>query len=410
MVLTIAVCVGLAASPASAAPVFLGTAARDGASELDRAAIDRALSQAFQSPGSDGATTTAPSERAGDVASLLEEARAVAAKKRWAQVLTLTAKALVLWESGPAFSDDDNSKGLGRALLSLRADAALGAKKKKIASTAAQALLTIDPSYSPPKGASKPLLKLFVAARRDTKLNATLAINGPPGAEAIVDGQRRGTTPVVLDKLAAGAHYVAVVHEGQWHTKRMVLRKGRNTFAPSVKNEPRQDASDVLALIQSPIDEQQLVAGCGALGDDVVIAVVMPASAGLEVISVRVHDERVVSVHGASLGPTTDRDHTASDLAKALADSESDSWVDNQGRGAEELRTKLFSRGTGAAGVSAGAVDDGEEGAVSPLVITAAVIGGVAAVAALGGAAAFVGYGEYRRNTGFKWSVDASKL
>ncbi len=418
--LVVVVATVLCAPRAFAGPVYLGSTAREGVSAEDRAAIDAALVRAFDKNGipvldATSAVDDTAAKALEDATTALSDARTAADANRWAAALTKTAEGFAAWERGPAFADDDKSKALGRDLLSLRALAAIEAKKKRPADEAARALIVLQPKYEPnKKKAPKPLLKLFAAVKASVKFTATIAVKSKnPGADVIVDGKQKGVTPMVVEGLATGVHYVAVKSpDGSRFTERVMVTKAGASVMATVGGKKQTAAKEVLALVEQPVGAQKLVEACTGVADDVVVAVLLPAGKNVEVISGRVVKGEVRSVNGVKIVPLeNDRERATFALAEAISQGTQDKWLDTEkDRDTGELRPKLFSGvGSVTTDPSATAADD-EGGGISPAVIAVAAIGAGVAVVALGGAAGFFGYREVRKDSGFTWSVDASKL
>jgi hypothetical protein len=406
--------VALVSSSARAAPVYLGSAARSGVSEEDRAAIEAALVRALRKQGipvvdASAMTEDAAARAKSDARSALDDASAAYADADWRGVLEHTATGFAAFEKGPAFSADERDMALGRDLLSLRAVAALRLKNQKVAEESARALLVIQPSYAPnAKKAPKGLVQLFDDVRDElsTFPPAPLDVRSKPaGALIVLDGKRRGKTPMVIPDVAPGIHYVAIETRDARYTERVTLLEDGARVNAKLGGRRQASAREVLELVQNPVGAKKLVDAASDAGNDVVVAVMLPAGKDVEVVAGRVRDGEVQSVLGTRIGPLeNDRERSSYVLAQAIADGTTDRWLDAaKGQDPSTLRPKLFT-GTGSKEV------EPEESVISPAVIAVAVVGGVVALAAVGGTIGFVVLRETRKDQGFTWTVDTKGL
>lgn len=402
------------AGAARAAPVYLGSAAREGVSAADREAFDALLVRALQKQGipvldtSSAAKDTAARARQ-TAREALEDASAAYADEDWRAVLDLTAKAFKAYENGPAYSDAAKDADLVRDILALRALAALSTKKRDIAHDSMRKLLVLQPKYAPnKKKAPRALLRLVDDVRDELRATpaATLEVKSrPPGARVVVDGKRRGKAPVVIEDLSPGTHYVALDSSDGQHTERVELAEEGARVLAKVGGKKRANAREVLALVEKPVGAAELVSAAGDAGDDVVVAVLLPAGKNVDLVAGRIKDGEVRCVLGITAGPLENERETAAFLlAEGIREQKKDRWLEEGStRDPGELRQQLFS------GKGSTVVEEEGEG-VSPALIAVGVIGGVAAVTLLGVGVAVFAVRESRKDQGFTWSADASRL
>jgi PEGA domain len=227
----------------------------------------------------------------------------------------------------------------------------------------------------------------------------------PPGARVVVDGRRRGKAPMVLEDLSPGAHYVLMDSPDGRHTERVELDDEGARVLAKVGGKKRANAKEVLALVEKPVGAKQLVDIASEAGDDVVVAVLLPAGKNLDVICGRIADGEVKSVLGITAGPLeNDRETAAFLLAEGIREQKKDRWLDTDStRNAGELREQLFT------GKGSTVIEEEGDGP-SPALIAVGIIGGVGVATALGVGVALFAVREARKDEGFTWSVDGSRL
>ena len=158
-------------------------------------------------------------------------------------------------------------------------------------------------------------------------------------------------------------------------------------------------------MIEKPVGADKLVAIATEAGDDVVVAVLLPAGKNVELVAGRIKGGEVRCVLGVTAGPLeNDREKAAFLLAEGIREQKKDRWLDEGStRSVDELREQLFT-GRGSTEV----VEEGE--GPSPALIAVGVIGGVAVATVAGVGIAWIAVTESRKDQGFTWRVDGSRL
>jgi hypothetical protein len=405
------------ATGARAEPVFLGTASRGDIpperAQAFRAALQKAADLQglrLADPRTKGEGTAQALARARRV---LDDAATAYADGEYLEAFQGAAEAIAAFEQGPAYSDDPDAWSLFKDICALRALAALKLKKKKDAEDALRFLLVVQPKYAPNKSRAPPELLARLDEVKDELRSfppAALAVKSKPaGAQVIVDGKPRGKTPVLVDDLTPGVHYVAMESNAGRFTQRVTVTEDGGTVQAALATAKSRggDAQDVLRLLRQPVAKKQLVRAMDEVEDDTIVTLMLPAGRRVEVIGARVADGELKVVMGVRAEDSDNaRERATFVLIQALRERGKDAWLDDaQSDDPSSLRDRLCSA-TGAEVVA----DDEEQAPLSPAVVVVSVIGGVAAAAAIAGGVGFYLYQEQRKNDGFTWSMDTSGL
>lgn len=96
----------------------------------------------------------------------------------------------------------------------------------------------------------------------------------PPGATVTVDGQRRGTTPLVLSDLAPGAHKILLSFEGYLDNASEVTTKAGDTerIERNLTRAPAQGAAPAVAAPKGGSKLPWIIGGVAAVGGGAAIA------------------------------------------------------------------------------------------------------------------------------------------
>jgi hypothetical protein len=410
------------AMTARAEPVFLGTATRGSLpaekAQAYKAAIEKAVSgQGVRAFDTSNASEEGAQKSLQKAQQALDDAATAFSDGEFGDAFKGAATAIEEFDKGPAFSDDPQAWSLFKDICALRALAALKLKKKKDAEDALRWLLTIQPKYSPNKSRAPPELLERVEEIKDELRSlppASLELKSKPsGAQVIIDGKRRGKTPLVVEDLTPGTHYVAMESSDGRFNEKVSLGEEGGSIAPKLGGGRKgAQAKDVVKLLRKPITKKKLVSEMSDVDDDAIVAVLLPAGKKVEMIGARVNDGELKAIIGVRAADNdNDRERAAYVLVEGLLERERDAWLDQaEGDDPSTLRDKLF-ESAGASAFDETAPDDDEEGeAVSPAVVAVSVIGGAAAVVAIASGVGFILYRESRKDQGFTWGVDASGL
>lgn len=276
--------------------VGLDPKAKQNVTELEHAAED-ALERAgrFQLvPAQDAANPTAAKARE----EKLEQAAAKVAEGKQALDDLEAQKAVEVFSSAVALLGATDSTRDMRLLLDARlwkASAHATAGENAPAKKEMEALLAVDPKVEFSSSFFSPDLIKFGEAERKQAENAKGELTvrtEPPGARVWVDGQYRGTSPVLVAGLAAGNHVVAAT-QGGYALAQVELPPGEHL----VKLEPAELApalKKAAAVVAADPEGPGRDAGAKelgrALGVDQVLLVVAkksPAGEQLDVIALR---------------------------------------------------------------------------------------------------------------------------
>lgn len=320
--------------------------------------------------------------------------------------------ALKQFEDGPAFSDDDQAWAIYRDILSLRALSYLKLKKKRDADESIRALLVVLPRYAPSREKAPPELVRHVDDVKDELRSlppVTIEVKSKPaGARVTVDGKVRGRSPLLVDDVVPGVHYVAVEAGGGRYVERVLVGDAGATIDARLGSKKGAAAHDVIMALSRPTSAKVFVQSITEVDDDVLVAVLLPAGKKIEVIAGRVVGGEVRVVCGTRVANNDNaRDKATYDLAETLLSKRDDAWVGVKDD-VSDLRPKLFS----SLGSTAIPDVDPDEPAppTSPIVWVAGIGGitlGVAAIAT--GVGVYVA-GELKKNQGFTFDVDTKNF
>lgn len=405
------------AMPVRAEPVYFGAASRGGVDpgivQRMRASLERAVAK--QGVRVLDATATGE-EGASDAAALartaLDEATQAFAEDDWAAALTSSLIALQKFEAELAYSEDEASWNLLKDILALRALTYLKIRKKTDAAEAMRALLAVLPKYAPKRERAPPeLLQLIDDVKREllTLPPAPLEVQSKPaGAQVLVDGRRRGKTPLLIEDLVAGVHYVALVGNGGRHSERVVVDEVGARVSARIGSKKGVAAADVLRAIEKPTTAKAFVAAVQGVDDDGLLALILPAGKKVEVIGARVVGGELKVVCGIRVPDNdNDRDRAAFVLVEGLLESSDDAWLDkDQGDDASMLRQRLFA----SMGSRVVPVDEQDSEPVSPAAVAVGIVAGVLVVAVTGTAVGLSVARELKKNEGFTWGVNTSRF
>jgi hypothetical protein len=380
----------LSESVARAEPVYFGAAARGGLSPDVVVAFRGSLERAMAKHGikvldaSSVAEDTAKKSLA-DAKAALDEGLTAFNDDDYKTALDGAAGALKLFEDGPAFTDDDQ---------------------------ALKALIVVLPRYAPSREKAPPELVRHVDDVKDELRSlppTTIEVKSKPaGARVTVDGKVRGRSPLLVDDIVPGVHYVTVEAGGGRYTERLVVGDEGAHVDARLGSKKGAAAHDVIMALSRPTSAKIFVQNITEVDDDVLVAVLLPAGKKIEVIAGRVVGGEVRVVCGTRLVNTDNaREKATYDLAEAILSKRDDEWVSVKDDVAD-LRPKLFSS-LGSTAVPD--VDPDEPAApTSPLVW----IGGIAGLT-VGVAAVALGVGIYvqrelRKDQGFTFDVDTKNF
>jgi PEGA domain len=370
------------------ATVFAGIAVREaGADALaERAAV--ALAQAMEKRGVvDVGTPPLPVVSEVDDPVLDNAVSAAIARYQeadFARAPERADEAIARFEKKNAFVAGGPWEQYGRALLvKSLAERKLG--REDAADATLRTLAVTQPKRPPdPSLATPSLLERYTVILDEMRGKARVQIevtSSPAGAAVVLDGEARGTTPVVVRELLPGTHFVAIEREGVLVQK--AVDASGNVRLDERLGDPRADAAKALrAEVASGAKEEALLERARAIGDDVVFGVlVLDATGRASVALARVRGGELM------LAGTHIEDKSALKARLApVADALLDGVASHEGMFIPEApgspRTLLFD----AQKAAPPAVTDEDEG-LSPLVVVAGVGVGVLVV----GAAAVIG-------------------
>jgi hypothetical protein len=386
-----------AGEPAVAAPVFVGTSVRG---ELDADAA-RQLSERVAGALELGGIDDVSGQRDGDsfattptqLLDAVDEARRRYAAAEFERAIAGCDEALERFEDGPAYGPDESTWRALTDVLVLRALALSRVDRERDAKATVRRLLVLRPEFSADPAAVPPdFVELVTAMRRVVSRRQPGALevtSAPPGAQVVVDGRDVGVTPLRLEELPLGRHYVAVAGEGDRHTRRVELA-AEAVRVDARLGDPRRIAARVLVrALATGLEERQLVELSSAVAPDVVVAVAVPASDSTRVVLGRVRDGKLDAVAGAVLpAAEADAERRLRALAEAVSAGKSVGDAKQRGlllQGEEESDSGLLLVG---AGIAAGAA-----------LVVAGVVGAVLVV-----------MGRLEAEQGFYVGVDTSRL
>lgn len=402
------------AASARAAPVYLGAAARGGLDPETARAFKDALEQAVarhgvkvldtRSAASDNAEEALAKARAA-----LDDAAAAYSENRLAECLAYADDALAQFERGPAFLEDAKAWSLLRDIHSMRALAAVDLKRTAAADAAIAALLTVQPQWSPHRSRTpKALMRRVDEVTDEMRSLPPVALqveSKPNGATVVLDGKRHGKTPLLIEGLTPGVHYLTVTHPRGRFVQRVELGdQDAQVTAKLGSGRKGAAAREVTQLLERPLGAGKLVEAVAEVDDDALLVVLLPAGKQVEAVGARIIAGEVAVVAGVRAADNdNDRERATYELIEGLLERERDAWLDDRaGDDAKTLRPKLFG-GTGT-------TEEDEALEVSPAVLASAIIGGAVVVVGLGAAVAFVVTREVQKNENFTFAVDTSGL
>ena len=409
--------VGLSASSARAEPVYFGAASRGGvdpaAVQKMRASLERAVAKQgvkvleSATTGEEDAQTARAQAR-----SALDDATQAFADEDWASSLTASLIALQKFEAQLAYSEEEAAWDMLEDIHALRALTYLKIRKKNDAADSMRALLVVLPKYMPNRERAPAELIQLVDDVKDEIASmppAPLEVQSKPaGAQVLVDGRRRGKAPLLIEDLAAGVHYVALVGNGGRHVERLVVDEVGARVSARIGSRKGVAARDVLRAIEKPTTAKAFVAAVQGVDDDGLLAVIVPAGKRVEVIGARVVGGEVKLVCGIRVPDNdNDRDRAAFVLVEGLLEKDDDAWLDEaKGDDASSLRQRLF------AGMGTFEVPPEEEDTepTSPAVVAAGIVVGVLVVAVTGTAVGISVARELKKNEGFTWGVNTTRF
>lgn len=402
------------ALPTQAAPVYVGAAARGGLPPETAQATRAALEQAVARHGVKVLDTRAAAEddTAGSLAKVraaLDDAAAAYSENNLADCLAYADDALAAFERGPAFTEDSKAWAVFRDVHAMRALAAVELKRTAAADAAIAALLAVQPSWSPNRArAPKALMRRVDEVIDEQRSLPPLALqveSKPNGATVVLDGKRHGKTPLVIEGLAPGVHYLLVT-SGRGRFVKKVELADEDALVTAKLGGGRKGAAarDVTLLLEQPLGANKLVEAVSDVDDDALVVVLLPAGKKVEAIGARITRGEVAVVVGARMDDTeSDRERATYELIEGLLEREKDAWLDESaGDSPASLRPKLFG-GTGT-------TEEAEQLEISPAVLASAIIGGVVVAVGVGAAITMVVTREVQKNENFTFAVDTSRL
>lgn len=408
--------VGALAAPAWGEPVYFGAAARGGVdpktAQRTRAALESAVSRQGVRvlDATAGADDSAQAAMA-DAKDALEEATKAFTDEDWAAALTNSLIALQKFEAELAYSEDEAAWTLFRDIMSLRALTYLKIRKRDDAADTMRALLAVLPRYAPNREKAPPsLVELVDTAHDEIKAlpPAPLEVQSrPAGAQVLVDGRRVGKTPLLLEDLVPGVHYVTMTQAGGRHTERIVVDDVGARVSARLGSKKGVAARDVLRAIEKPTTAKVFVLSVQDVDDDGLLAVILPSGKKVEVIGARVSGGEVKVVCGIRTADNdNDLQRAAFVLVEGLLERNDDAWLDQAAKDGDPsvLRTRLF-QGMGTHEVPD---DEVEEEPVNPAIIAAVTVSSVLVVAVTGTIVGLSVARELRKDEGFTFGVDTS--
>lgn len=418
LVTLVMLCMLGAGATAHAEPVYFGAAARGGVdpktAQRVRAALESAVSRQgvkvldATSSGDDSvqAAMTAAKEA-------MEEATKAFGDEDWAAALTASLIALQKFESDLAYSEDEAAWALFRDIMSLRALTYLKIRKKDDAADTMRALLSVLPRYSPNREkAPEGLIALVDQANDEIKAlpPAPLEVQSKPaGAQVLVDGRRVGKTPLLLEDLVPGVHYVTMAAAGGRHNERIVVDEVGARVSARIGSKRGVAARDVLRAIEKPTTAKVFVLSVQDVDDDGLLAVMLPSGKKVEIIGARVSGGEVKVVCGVRVADNdNDLQRAAFVLVEGLIEKNDDAWLDQAAKDGDPavLRQRLF-QGMGTHEVPE---EEVEEEPMNPAVVAAVTVSSAIVVIVTGTIVGLSVYREVRKDEGFTFGVDTSGL
>ncbi len=398
-------------------PIFFGTAVRGRVSKdmatHFKASIERSLAkQGIKVLDASAAAEDSTATAAAEARAALDEAISAYNDDDWPTALADSARALKSFEEGPAFTSDDLAWGLYRDILSLRALTYLKMRKRHDADEAVRALLVVLPRWAPNREKAPPDLIRHVDDVKDELRAlppASIEVQSrPSGAKVIVDGRERGRSPLIVDGLAPGMHYVGLEGKSGRYTEKVPLSENGAAVAARLGSRKGAAARDVVRALSKPTTAPAFVEAITGVDDDALVMVLLPkGKKRATLVGARVRDGEVKTVCGVIAADNdNDRERATFVLVQGLLQRTSDGWLDEaKDEDLATLRPTLFA-GTGTL------VDEAEteEEPMNPAVIASAIVGAVAAVAVVGAGVGFYVTQELKKNDGFTYTVDTSKL
>lgn len=233
------------AAPSAAGPVGVGAAARGEAHGEPAAEVSLALARMQPAPGeedgSTGGAALASAETASSLARDTREARELYGRAEFERALSVIDAALERFETEAAFSGDEAAWTTVQDLLALRALTLARVDREREERATVRRLLALRPEFQPDPGDFPPGFVERVEKERAglSTSDGTLRVeSSPDGARVRVDGREVGVTPVSLDSLPAGVHFVAVEGDGDRHEQRVTLDDSDITVRARFREAP----------------------------------------------------------------------------------------------------------------------------------------------------------------------------
>lgn len=342
----------LASSAASAAerPVYTGLVARAPGLDGVRLRLDKALATAFEKQGASAvipepAAETQGTESTEELRRLLEDARSRYAEADFEAALIRCEDGIARFESRLAFTDNKEAWGLYLELMMSRAMSLLRLGRERPAAATLSALaaqradFVPDPSWVPPK-----VIERLDAARklvREMPAGTLKLSSRPGGAAVVVDGIERGATPLKLDTLLPGPHYVSFTR-GKRRAEEYIVLKAEDRSVNVELGDLRTDAARaLLAALKEKTTEDKLGNLASSIGPVVVTGVIEPGDGEVSVLLARIEGGAIAAVSATTLSDDLgDLDARVGAISRAILSAEGDAWAD--GMEGPDLRYRLL--------------------------------------------------------------------
>lgn len=342
----------LALAPAAHADdeaAFAGVVARsvalEGMSHKVGVALARSLEErgvrALLERGSDAAIDRGRLE---DLRRLLADARGRHLEGDFQGAVRQADEAGRRFEEGFAFEADEDAWSVWTELMLVRALALSRLGQTRESDRTIASIAAARPSYVPDPGLAPPRFASRYALIRD-KLDETrvsLSVTSrPAGAVVLVDGRRAGVTPLALDDLLPGRHFVSVRLGGARHDEALLIREGSQEVS-AVLGDPRQRAAERLRLeLSRGGSEAAVLSAARKVSPDTFVAVVEPGADAVPLLLGRVKEGRLVSVIAARVSDDlSDLDAVADALVERSLSASEDAWL--AGGDASSLRPRFL--------------------------------------------------------------------
>lgn len=408
----------LVTGSAGAEPVYFGAAARGGVDPKVAQKLRAALESAVSRQGVKVLDATASNEDAAVAAmeaakEALDDATKAFTDEDWAAALTNSLVALQKFEKELAYSEDEAAWTLYRDVMSLRALVYLKIRKRDDAADTMRALLAVMPRYAPNRDkAPENLVRLVDDTLDEIRAlpPAPLEVQSKPaGAQVLVDGRRAGKTPLLLEDLVPGVHYVALISGSGRHVERVVVDEVGARVSARIGSKKGVAARDVLRALEKPTSAKVFVLSVQDVEDDGLVAVILPSGKKAEVLGARVRGGEVKVVCGIRVADNdNDRDRATFVLVEGLLERNDDAWLDQEAKRGDPsvLRQHLFA-GMGTHEIPE---DEVEAEPISPAVLAATIASTALAVVITGAVVGLSVSRELKKDEGFTWGVDTSGL